>query len=165
MQDVFGANVSVIGNVTLAMGLAMILGNIACGRLERLFGTRKWVVIGGSTTTLIALWCLAAFPDAGIVTATLFLCAIGFGGSFFPLLVAHSKAFMPANLTGRGISLVNLFGIGGVGIAQFATAPLHRYGQEVGTAPSTPYALIFALFGVSLLCGLLAYLRVQDRMD
>lgn len=165
VQDVFGADVTTIGNVTLAMGIAMILGNFACGRFERFFGSRKWVVFGGTGAATVALWALVIFADAGIVTATLLLVVVGFGGSFFPLLVAHGRAFMPAHLTGRGISLINLFGIGGVSLAQFATAPLHRYGQEIGTSASTPYVLIFALFGVTSLIGLAAYWRVQDRMD
>lgn len=165
VQDVFEADVATIGQVTLAMGIAMILGNFACGRLEMRFHTRKWVIFTGSGASMVALWGLVAFGELGIVSATALLCVVGFGGSFFPLLVAHGKAFMPAHLTGRGISLINLFGIGGVGVAQFATAPLHRYGQEVGTTASTPYMLIFALFGLTLAMGLLIYLRVEDRLD
>ncbi len=165
VQDVFGADVTTIGRVTLVMGIAMILGNFACGRFERFFGSRKWVVVGGTGAATLALWVLVLFADSGIVIGTVLLAVIGFGGSFFPLLVAHGKAFMPTHLTGRGISLINLFGIGGVGVAQFATAPLHRYGQEIGTAAGTPYALIFALLGTTSLCGLLIYLRSQDRMD
>ncbi len=165
VQDVFGADVTMIGQVTLAMGVAMILGNFACGRFERLFRSRKWVVFGGTGAATFALWALVIFTDVGIVTSTLLLVVIGFGGSFFPLLVAHGRAFMPAHLTGRGISLINLFGIGGVSLAQFATAPLHRYGQDISTSATTPYALIFALLGITSLCGLAAYLRVQDRLD
>ncbi len=165
LQDVYSADVATIGTITLVMGGAMILGNFACGRLEQAFQTRKWVIVGGTGASMIALWLMVVWPMAGLVQSTILLSVIGFGGSFFPLLVAHGKSFMPAHLTGRGITLINLFGIGGVGVAQFATAPLHRYGQEIATSPSTPYALIFALFGITTLCGLIAYLRVQDRLD
>jgi len=60
---------------------------------------------------------------------------------------------------------VNLFGIGGVGVAQFVTAPLHSYGESLQTGVATPYALIFAFFAAVTLCGLIAYSFVTDRTD
>lgn len=165
LQDVYGASITTIGNVTLVMAAAMILGNFACGWLEQRFATRKTVVIWGAGAGMLGLWALVLAPTVGVIPATLLLSIIGFGGAFFPLLVAHGKAFMPAHLTGRGLTLINLFGMGGVGVAQFATAPLHRYGQETATSAATPYVLIFALFAIALTIGILCYLRVKDRLD
>ena len=48
MADVFGLDPVGIGNVTLAMGVAMILGSLAYGPLDRLLGTRKGVLLGGN---------------------------------------------------------------------------------------------------------------------
>ena len=66
----------------------------------------------------------------------------------------------PAHLAGRGVTLLNLFGIGGVGVAQFASGPLHA------AAPSAlaGYIAIFALFGFALLAGLVTYLWSRDSM-
>ena len=42
----------------------------------------------------------------------------------FGLLVAHGRAFLPAHLMGRGVTLINFFAIGGIGVMQFATGAL-----------------------------------------
>ncbi|UWQ99765.1 MFS transporter [Rhodobacteraceae bacterium S2214] len=165
LRDVYGADVSLIGQVTFVMGLAMIAASFAYGPLERLFRTRKWVIIAGNTLSVVSLLILSIVPDPGVWVSAALLAAIGFGGSTFPLLVAHSKAFFPAHLTGRGVTLVNLFSIGGVGVAQFATAPLHTYGVGMAGGFTTAYGLIFAFFLVTVLCGLIAYFFVTDRTD
>lgn len=165
IQDVYQADTALIGKVTLVMGLAMITASFAFGPLERLFRTRKWVIAAGNGCATVALLVLYAMPAPGVVLSTVLLAIIGFGGSSFPLLVAHGKAFMPAHLTGRGVTLINLFGIGGVGVAQFATAPLHRFGQAASNDPTYAYSLIFLFFACASACGLLAYLKVQDRTD
>jgi MFS family permease len=165
LGDVYGADVSLIGQVTFVMALAMIAGSFAYGPLERLFKTRKWVIFAGNAMGTVALITLWLFPAPGVWVSAALLAAIGFAGSSFPLLVAHAKAFFPPHLTGRGVTLINLFGIGGVGIAQFVTAPLHGYGVALNTGVTTPYALIFAFFAVTVLCGLIAYSFVADRTD
>lgn len=165
LRDVYGADVSLIGQVTFVMGLAMIAGSFAYGPLERVFRTRKWVVVSGNAIGAIALITLTVFPAPGVWMSGVLLAAIGFGGTTFPLLMAHAKAFFPAHLTGRGVTLVNLFSIGGVGVAQFVTAPLHTYGAATKYEAIMPYQLIFGFFFVALLCGLVAYFFVSDRTD
>ena len=48
LADVFHLNALALGNVSLAMGIAMILGSLAYGPLDRLLGTRKGVLLGGN---------------------------------------------------------------------------------------------------------------------
>ncbi|MBB5722969.1 putative MFS family arabinose efflux permease [Loktanella ponticola] len=165
ISDMYGADVSLIGQVTLVMGLAMIAGSFAYGPLERMFRTRKWVIVGGSMMSAVALTTLALFPAPGVWASAVLLAMIGFGGTAFPLLVAHAKAFFPAHLTGRGVTLVNLFSIGGVGVAQFITAPLHTQGMAMAGGATTAYTLIFAFFLGALMCGLIAYFFATDRTD
>lgn len=165
LGDVYQADTRLIGQVTFVMGLAMIAGSFSYGPLERLFRTRKWVIAVGNFSATLSLLVLWIMPAPGIWTSGVLLAIIGFGGSSFPLLVAHGKAFLPSHLTGRGVTLINLFGIGGVGVAQFVTAPLHRYGQGQSDDPASAYSLIFLYFACVSICGLLAYLKVQDRTD
>lgn len=164
VRDVFGADVATIGTVTLVMGLAMIAGNFAYGPMDRLLGTRKWVIFGGNLMGALACLVLFAMPDAGLWTATALLALIGFAGSSFPVLVAHAKAFFPAHLTGRGVTLINLFGIGGVGVLQFATGRLFGAVADPA-APAAAYAAIFGLFGGLVLCGLAVFVMSRDRTD
>ena len=165
LGDVFGADAATIGTVTLAMGIAMIAGNFAYGPMDRWFGTRKWVIVGGNLMGAIGCLALWAYPDRGIWTAAALLAVVGFFGSSFPMLVAHAKAFFPPHLTGRGVTLINLFGIGGVAVMQFVTRPVFASAKVDATTAAAPYATLFLFFGVTLLIGLGLYLFAQDRTD
>jgi MFS family permease len=163
-EEVFGADVAGIGRMTLLMALAMIAGSFAYGPSDRLFGTRKWVVWGGNCGTLAALLLLAAAPDAGLGRATLLVALAGFCGAAFPMVMAHGRAFIPPHLTGRGVAVVNLCGIGGAGVLQFVTGPVQAAWAAEGGAVAGYRALFLLLAGV-VAAGLLAYLATPDRTD
>lgn len=162
-RDVFGADAAEIGQVSLIMGLAMVAGSLAYGPMERMLGTRKGLIMGGNLLTLACfagLWLLPAI--GGWVTVAL-LAGVGFFGASFPMTVAHGRAFVPPHLLGRGVSLLNLFGIGSVGLMQFATGALHA---SAPTDPATaPYSLIFGVISLILAAGLLVYAFSRDRTD
>lgn len=165
MGEVFGADVSRIGTVTLVMGLAMIAGNFIYGPMDRLFGTRKWVIFAGNGFGALGCFALYLFADKQIWSSTALLALVGFSGSSFPLLVAHAKAFFPTHLTGRGVTLINLFGVGGVGVFQFATRPIYESSRMSAEASADPFRALFLFFGLALSAGLLVYLLSQDRTD
>jgi predicted MFS family arabinose efflux permease len=161
--DVFAADAARIGQVTLAMGFAMVLGNFAYGPLDRVFGTRKWVIFGGNSLALLCLLGLLAWPAAGGMTTTLLICGVGLFGASFPMIMAHGRAFFPPHLVGRGVTLMNLFGIGATGVFQMITGRLHA--ATSGGAAEAPYVAIFGLYAAVLAIGLLIYVFSQDRRD
>ncbi len=163
VADVYAADVATIGRVTLVMALAMIVGSFVFGPLERLFQTRKWVIVAGNAMGVLALIALWLMPTQGIWFATVMLALVGISGSTFPVLIAHAKATFPAHLTGRGVTLMNLFGIGGAGIMQFASGAIHT--RAVTDTPSDAYVMLFAVFAGLVAVGLLAYLWSTDRTD
>lgn len=161
--DVFAADAATIGQATLWMGFAMVLGNFAYGPLDRMLGTRKWLIFGGNLCVLLALAGLWAMPAAGGWSTLLLLMAVGFFGASFPMVIAHGRALFPPHLVGRGVTLLNLFGLGAVGLAQVATGRIHAAADTAD--PAAPYAAIFAFFAVALAAGLVAYLFARDRTD
>ncbi len=163
MADVFDADVRTIGRVTFVMGAAMIVGSFMFGPLERLFQSRKWVIFAGNASGVFALVALMVLPDQSVFFGTLMLAIIGISGSTFAVLIAHAKAFFPPHLTGRGVTLMNLFGIGGAGIIQFASGPI--YAASKTNTPTDAYVVLFAVFAGMVALGLLYYLRAQDRID
>jgi predicted MFS family arabinose efflux permease len=166
LADVFGLDAIAIGTVTLAMGAAMIAGTFAYGPLDRLLGTRKGVLLAGNLALAAALLALAARPAAGLAPAVALLCAVGFFGASFPLMVAHGRSFFPAHLAGRGVTFLNLLAIGGAGIAQIASGRLHAAVHAAApAAPAAPYAAIFLLFGLMVAAGCLPYAFARDRLD
>jgi len=129
---------------------------------------KRILVAWGSSLLLIALaaaalLALAARVEGSVATVVALCAAIGFFGASFPLIIAHSRAFFPPHLAGRGVTLMNMFGIGGVGAAQFGSGPLHSAVAATAGAPAA-YATLFAVFGGLLLFGLAVYLFSRDSM-
>lgn len=163
--DIFGANTGLIGTMTLVMGLAMIAGNFAYGPLDRLFGTRKWVVFWGNALGAFGCFALFALPAGGTIwVATALLAVVGMAGASFPVLIAHGRASFPEHLTGRGVTLMNLFGIGGVGVMQILTGRLMDTWTTTHAAVDA-YAFLFLFYGVLICCGLAIYAFSTDRTD
>ena len=163
--DVFGADAAAIGLATLVMGMAMVLGSFAYGPLERVLGTRKWLILGGNAGVLLCLVALALWPAAGAWGTLALLAGIGFMGSSYAMVIAHGRAFIPPHLVGRGVTLLNLFGIGAVGIAQVVTGRLHAALAVGDGGAVAAYQGLFAFFAVMLAAGLVVYAFSQDRTD
>ncbi|CTQ48945.1 MFS transporter [Jannaschia donghaensis] len=154
-------NAAFVGTVTLVMAAAMIAGNFVYAPADRIFGTRKWVVMAGNLTGAAMLAVLWWTPVPGLWTSALLLAAIGALGSSYALCVAHGRAFFPAHLTGRGVTLLNLFSIGGVGIAQFATGPIF----SAAGGGIAGYQTLFGVFALTLLAGCAIYAFAPDNLD
>ena len=161
--DVFGADAAGIGRVTLIMGLAMVAGNIGYGVMDRIFGTRKWVVLIGNLCASACLLGLWALPTLGGWQTIALLAGVGLFGASFPMVLAHGRAFVPPHLMGRGVTLLNLFGIGFIGIAQIITGRLHAGLPKI--PPETPYSAIFLFFALMLIAGIAIYAFSTDRTD
>jgi predicted MFS family arabinose efflux permease len=161
--QVFGADAGGIGTASLILGLAMVAGNFAYGPMDRVLGTRKGLILGGNLIVAACLLGLGLFPAAGGWMTLLLLAGVGFFGASFPMVIAHGRAFFPPHLTGRGVTLLNLFGIGAVGVLQVATGAL--YAAIPGPPPTAPFAAVFLLFAAVLLAGLAIYAFSTDRTD
>lgn len=161
LQDVYAADALAIGNITFFMALAMVAGNFVYGPLDTFFRTRKWVGVGGTVLALAALGFLALYPVTGSATVTLMLVVIGLAGGAYGLLMAHARAFLPPHLVGRGVTLMNFFTIGGVGVMQFATGAVVSSAADPAN-PAAPYAALFGFYFVLLGVSLAIYLFSRD---
>lgn len=163
-SDVMGATAAQIGTVTLIMGVAMVAGNFAYGPMDRIFGSRKWPNLVGNlcgAAVLVMLWLM---PVPGWWTAVALIAAVGFFGMSFPLLMAHGRAFFPPHLVGRGVTILNLFGIGGVGLMQVISGRV--YTQASGSPdPAAAYGALFGFFALIMVAGCAVYAFSRDRTD
>ena len=163
--DVFGASTTQVGTVTTLMALAMIAGTFCYGPLDRRLGTRKWVIFTGNLIGGLLCFALYLYGDAGFWSTAAMMAGIGFFGASFPILVAHGRSFFPDHLMGRGVTFINLFGIGGVGIMQNVTARVFDVKIAENHAPIVSYNAVILVFCVTLLLGLVIYIFSQDRTD
>lgn len=161
--EVHAADAIVIGQATLVMALAMVAGAFAYGPLDRIFGTRKGVVLVGNLGAagcLLALWW---WPASGFWTSALLLAALGALGMSYPVIMAHGRSFFPPHLLGRGVTLLNMFSIGGVGVFQVLSRRV--YEGAPATPAEAPFGALFVFFALLLLAGCAVYAFSRDRMD
>jgi len=162
LEDVYGMDQTGIGRATFLMALAMIAGSFAYGPAERLIGSKKRIIMGGNL--IVAGLCMALWlwPQTNPLAAAVWFMAIGFFGASFPAMMAHGQMFLPRHLIGRGITLINLFGIGGVGALQFLTSGMARNAGPVASSTPEFYAGLFLIFGLGLLIGCAVYVFCDE---
>jgi predicted MFS family arabinose efflux permease len=162
LADVFGADTSAIGQASLLMGLAMVIGALAYGPADRLLPSRKGMILGGSALTFAAALLLVALPDRSMGLSVLLLCLIGLFGATYPVIMAHGRSFLPPHLIGRGVTMLNLFSIGGVGALQTLSGRVYEAALP-GATPASAYVAVYVMFSGFLFVGLVIYLFSQDN--
>ncbi|MCL7463578.1 MFS transporter [Phaeovulum sp. NW3] len=163
-STLYGADTAAIGLAMLVMGLAMVAGNFAYGAADRVLGSHKRVVLLGNALQVVILCLLWLMPGPGFWASTAMIAAIGLFGASFPAMMAHGRSFFPPHLMGRGVTLLNMFSIGGVGLFQFASRPVFESAQARGT-PAEAFAALFLFFLLPLIAGLALYAFSRTRGD
>ena len=164
INDTFGGD-SNLAFSTTAMSLSMIAGTFAYGPMDRIFGTRKWIIFIGSSICLVAIAGLAFIEQITFGLSVSLFCLLGFFGMSYPLMIAHGRSFSPEHLTGRCVTLLNMFAIGGAGLFQFLSGRIFRFTLETQGSSHTAYTAIFLFYASSLFLGLVIYLKAKDRLD
>ena len=159
-SSVFGLEPVARGNALLVMAAAMSAGAMAYGPLDRLLGTRKWVVFGGVAITALCFAALA-IPGLSLTTAIVTMGLLGGFGMTYGMLMAHGRSFVPDHLLGRGITLLNVLFIGGAGVLQPLSGALMK--RLADTPPEQAYAMLHLIFAGLLGLSLTIYLFARDN--
>jgi sugar phosphate permease len=131
LMEVVGLSALTTGNLILLLNLGMILGSPIWGTLsDRLFKTRKWVIVAGSISIALTIIIIAIIPVDTPLTALglLFFC-FGFFNATGILMYPHIKELMPVEMSGAAMTGINFFTM--IGPALFL--------QGLGTLMQTLY--------------------------
>lgn len=162
LSEIFDADTSAIGTVTLWMALAMIAGSLLYGWLDNKVTSRKRLILMGNAIVGTSMLVLAIQPDTILSVATAMLVVCCLAGMNQPVLMAHARQFFPPHLVGRGITLMNFFSIGGVGILQWTTAGFIS-DDSIQNAPQDAFQTLFSAYVVVLGLVLIVYLAARER--
>jgi predicted MFS family arabinose efflux permease len=117
LADVFGLGNVAVGNVLFALSLGVTAGYLLSGWLSDRIGLARVNALGAAVFAA-SLYALALRPPLWAVTAAGAL--LGLFGGFTIMLLAQPRSLFPPGLTGRAATAVNLFGIGGTFVLQWA---------------------------------------------
>ena len=159
-SSVFGLEPVARGHALLVMAAAMSAGAMAYGPLDRLLGTRKWVVFGGVAITALCFAALA-LPGLSLSAAIVIMGLLGGFGMTYGVLMAHGRSFVPAHLLGRGITLLNVLFIGGAGVLQPLSGALMKHMAEA--PPAQAHATLHLIFAGLLVASLIVYAFAKDN--
>jgi predicted MFS family arabinose efflux permease len=157
LETVHGFDAVARGHVALAMGLAVGLGAVAYGPAERWIGSPKPTVLAGSLIAGSVLLVLATAGNRSAMVAILSLAALGFFGLTYGILMVHARAFIPAQLLGRGVTFLNLVFMAGAGLVQSASGRFVQWAGTQGLTAEATYGRLHFAFAVLLLAAAAIY--------
>jgi len=111
LMEVIGLSALTTGNLILLLNLGMILGSPICGTLsDKVFRTRKWVIVAGSIGNVLTIMVMAILPvNLPIFVFGLLFFGFGFFNATGILMYPHIKELMPLEMSGAAMTGINFF--------------------------------------------------------
>ncbi|MGI9352576.1 MAG: MFS transporter [Rhizobiaceae bacterium] len=150
-----------IGRATLFMSIALVLGTLFYGPLDRVFDSRKKVILIGNLMVLGCCIAMAVNLPQSAFWGTAAFTFMGFFGASYAVQMAHGKSFVPDHLMGRGVTLLNFCSIGGAGIFQWISGPIVEIYADPAE-PSSQYEALFTFYAILMGTTLVVYLFSKD---
>lgn len=157
LEDTYGLDGWERGQILFLMMVAVPIGALFFGPLDRVFKSRKTIVFFAVTTELIAFGILGAVENLSIITVTCLFVYIAFVQQYYVVLAAQCRAAFPDHLVGRANSTLNLISITGVGFMQ------SMFGWILAISPEAGYRHSFMFVGGMLVIALLLYSRSSEK--
>ena len=79
----------------------------------------------------------------------------------YGLQMAHGRSFLPPDLLGRGVTLMNFFNIAGVGIMQIAGGPILETAKSV--SPVGTFQGLFLVYAIAVGISCVAFLFAKGK--
>ena len=163
--DVFGMSRVQVGNQLLLMSAGALLGYLAGGWLSRRTSTPRLLVGAGLLFVVSQVLMVAGGATGASWMVRVAYPLFGFSAAFNPLLMAHVRSVFPTSMTGRAVTAVNFFGIGGAAATQWGMGLLiGSFGRDAqGHYPPEAYALTFGLSAAVTVAAIFFYAPLARR--
>lgn len=164
LADVHGLGLDGRGRVLLVMAVAQGCGVLLISRVDRMLGTRKWIVFSGAVTMTLLIGVLGFWPQMPLPAVIVLFAAIGFGFGFNPVLIAHGRDLFAEPILARGLTLLNVGTMGGAFTVQYLSAlVLSAFVPASGRADAQAYGACFLSLAVMLGLAAAIYVFAADR--
>ena len=160
LSDVLALSSLEVGNLLLVLSGGITAGYFTAGFLGARFGLGRVLALAAALFTLTQLGLVffdAAWPRWSL---TALFVTFSTSSAFAVLMFTQVRELFPLHLTGRAVTALNLFGIGGSALLQWGLGLLIEGVAGTGTGPYPPeaYSAAFAFTAALSLAALLFYL-------
>jgi len=163
LADVHGLDLVARGRMLLLMAAFSVVGLLVFGPLDRVFNTRKWLVVTGVVLNACLLAALALLRAPSLALSMTLLCLITLGNGYSVALITHGRSIFSDTLVGRGMTVLNTANMGGAAVLQVVTGLIAGWpATGAGTVGPLGYRLVFGFLATVLVGALLFYLRARD---
>ena len=164
LAHVHGMDGPARGNVLFAMAAAQLLGILAFGPLDRIFDTRKWIIVPGGLLSVGLLGAMALIPGLPVAAAVALLILFTGVTAYAVVIVAHGRSLFPDHLLGRGVTTVNIAQVVGLTMLPLITGPIVGAFPAPGAiSPEIAYRAAFGAIALLLAAGVAVYaIKAKD---
>jgi MFS family permease len=158
LAHVHGMDGPARGNVLFAMAAAQLVGILAFGPLDRIFDTRKWIIVPGGLCSVGFLGAMALIPGLPAVAAVTLLILFTGVTAYAVVIVAHGRSLFPDHLLGRGVTTVNIAQVVGLTMLPLVTGPIvGAFPTPDAVSPEIAYRAAFGAIALLLAAGVAVY--------
>jgi sugar phosphate permease len=150
----YGVSLLSAGNVALFFSIAMIIGTAVGGYLDPGDKARPAAITMMALAIAASICALAIFDGFSLWLDAILCITIGFLSGFFILVYAEARSSYPPELTGRGLTALNMSFFLGAAVAQSLSGIIAVGAQQVGWNATDAVLLFLA---AALLAGTVCF--------
>jgi MFS family permease len=128
----YGLSLLSAGNVALLFSISMILGPAVMGQFDPGDKARPAIITTIALAIVATIGALAIFDGLSLWLDVILCTALGFLSGSFILIYAEARSSYPAELTGRGLTALNMSFFLGAAVAQSLSGVIAAGAQQAG---------------------------------
>jgi len=156
LETKFGLSGVERGEILLLMVVAVPIGALFFGPLDRVFRSRKRIVLIAVLAEVGAFLMLGTIDDLSLWAVCVLFVIIAFLQQHYVVLAAHCRSLFPDYLVGRANSTLNMTSIVGVGAMQ------SLFGWALIYSPEQGYQIAFIGIALLLILAGILYLAAAE---
>ena len=162
-RDIHGTTTLEASRLLMGMATGLIAGGFLYAWVAPKLWTLRNMVLFGSISSGLMFLVIAFLPPSNPALLMGIVCSQGILSGYGVLIISHVRTLMPQHMMGRGLTLANLFGFGGVGCMQVLSGwVMSQYNTTEGTYPATAYAVLFTTVACLVLAASLIYFKTVE---
>jgi len=162
-RDIHGVTTLQASQLLMGMATGLMAGGFLFAWFTPKLRSMKKLVVFGSSSSGIMFLVAACLPPTNTSLLMGFVCLQGVLCGYGLLIISHVKTLMPQHMMGRGLTLANLFGFGGVGFMQLLSGwIMNKFDASEAIYPAVAYSTLFSIVGCLVLAATLFYLMTTE---